>query len=127
MAALDPLTWPDTSATKEEHDYRHWCLTNRLYLNPSNDLGEYTVATTDSLGLASHVVPVDAPHTFESFFDQMKQEYVSARWMLYEGLTVKVPHFSDRDVLLHVTRAPANAFTGHRKGQSRLQNFLFSF
>jgi hypothetical protein len=102
-AALNPLTWPDTSTTKEEHDYRRWCLTNRLYLNPSNDLGPHTVAADDSLGLPSHVVLVDAPHTFESFFDQMKQEYVSARWMFYEGLSVKVPHFSDRDVPLHVT------------------------
>jgi LA2681-like HEPN len=48
-------------------------------------------------------VPVDAPHKFESFFDQMKQEYVSARWLLYEGLTSKIPHFSDRDVLLGAT------------------------
>jgi hypothetical protein len=103
MATLNPLAWPDTSATKEEHDYRGWCLTNRLYLNPSNDLGWHTVATTDSLGLPSHVVLVDAPYTFSSFFDQMKQEYVSARWMLYEGLSVKVPHFSDRDVPLNVT------------------------
>jgi tetratricopeptide (TPR) repeat protein len=103
MAALNPLTWPDTSASEEERDYRSWCLTNRLYLNPSTDLGSYTVATIDSLGLASHVVPVDAPHTFESFFDQMKQEYVSARWMLYEGLTSKVPHFSDKDVPLSLT------------------------
>jgi hypothetical protein len=102
-AALNPLTWSDTSATEEERDYRRWCLANRLYLNPSNDLGRYTVATTDSLGLASHVVPVEASHTFESFFDQMKQEYVSARWMLYEGFSMKVPHFSDRDVPLHVT------------------------
>ena len=33
----------------------------------------------------------------------MKQEYVSARWLLYEGLTAKKPHFSDKDVLLQVT------------------------
>jgi hypothetical protein len=100
LAAADPLTWQDTSATKEERDYRHWCLVNCLYLNPANDLGHYTIATTDSMGLAAHVVWVDAPHRFKSFFDQMKQEYVSARWLLYEGLTVKVPHFSDRDVVL---------------------------
>ncbi len=103
IAALDPLTWQDTSATEEERDYRHWCLVNCLYLNPSNDLGRYTVATTDSMGLAAHVVPVDAPQTFGSFFDQMKQEYVSARWLLYEGLIVKRPHFSDRDVFLQAT------------------------
>jgi hypothetical protein len=68
-----------------------------------NDLGPYTVATADSIGLATHVVRVDAPYTFASFFGQMKQEYVSARWLLYEGLTVKRPHFSDRDVSLQAS------------------------
>jgi len=103
IAALDPLTWQDTSSTEEECDYRHWCLVNCLYLNPLNDLGRYTVATNDSMGLAAHVVPVSEPHKFESFFDQMKQEYVSARWLLYDGLMVKIPHFSDRYVSLHAT------------------------
>ena len=99
----DPLTWQDTDAKEEERDYRHWCLVNCLYLNPLNDLGPYTVSATDSMGLATHVVPVDAPHLFASFFGQMKQEYVSARWLLYEGLTAKMPHFSDRNVLLEAT------------------------
>jgi hypothetical protein len=103
VAALNPLTWPDTSTSEEERNYRRWCLTNRLYLSPLNDLGLYTVATYDWLALPAHVVRVDAPHTFESFFDQMKQEYVSARWMLYEGLTSKVPHFSDKDVPLNLS------------------------
>lgn len=104
MAALNPLTWPDTSTSEQEREYRHWCLTNRLYLNPLNDLGAYTIATYDWLVLPAHVVHVDAPHTFASFFDQIKQEYVSARWMLYEGLTSKVPHLSDKDVHLTLTQ-----------------------
>jgi hypothetical protein len=33
----------------------------------------------------------------------MKQEYVSARWMLYDGLVANAPHFSDEDVILHAT------------------------
>jgi hypothetical protein len=103
IAAVDPFQGEDTAATKEECDYHHWCLVNCLYLNPLNDLGPYTVATSDSQGLAAHVIRVDSPHIFESFFDQMKQEYVSVRWLLYEGLTVKIPHFSDRDVLLQAT------------------------
>jgi hypothetical protein len=103
MTSLNPLTWTDTSTTEEERTYRRWCLINCLYLNPSNDLGPHTVANTDSMSLAAHVVPIDAPHRFESFFDQLKQEYVSARWLLYEGLIVKNPHFSDRDVLLQAT------------------------
>jgi len=103
FAALDPLILQDTSSTEEERDYRHWCLVNCLYLNPLNDLGPYTVTNNDSMGLAAHVVPVDASHKFVSFFSQMKQEYVSARWLLYDGLSVKIPHFSDRDVFLHAT------------------------
>lgn len=103
IAALDPLTYQETSATTEECDYRRWCLVNCLYLNPSNDLCRHTIATTDSMGLAAHVVRVDASHRFESFFDQMKQEYVSARWLLYEGLMMKMAHFSDRDVVLRAT------------------------
>lgn len=86
IAALDPLKDQDISVTEEEHDYHHWCLSNCLYLNSINSLGRYSIATTDSVGLAAHVVRVDAPYRLESFFDQMKQEYVSARWLLYEGL-----------------------------------------
>ena len=103
ISALNPLVSQDPSASEDERNYRHWCLVNVLFLNPSNDLGPYTVAASDSIGLAQHVVHVDAPHRFESFYDQMKQEYVSARWLLYEGLTSKTPHFSDRDVLLGAT------------------------
>ena len=103
IAALDPLKERDLSDTEEEHDYRLWCLSNCLFLNPFNDLGGYSVATTDSVGLAAHVVRVDAPYRLESFFDQMKQEYVSARWLLYEGLKAKMPHFSDKGVLLAAT------------------------
>ena len=99
----DPLAGQDAAATEEERGYRQWCLANCLYLNPLNDLGPYPVATTDSTVLATHVVPVDSPDIFQSFFGQMKQEYVSARWLLYEGLTAKKPHFSDRDVFLHAT------------------------
>ena len=101
--AADPLTRKEPSTAAEERDYQHWCLANLLYLDPMNDLGPFTIASTDSIGLGVHVVAVDAPHRFESFFDQMKQEYVSARWLLYEGLTAKKPHFSDRDVRLQVT------------------------
>ena len=103
ISALNPLVFQDTSATEAERNYRNWCLVNGLFINPLNDLGPHSVAAADSMGLAQHVVRFDAPHTFESFYDQMKQEYVSARWLLYEGLTSTTPHFSDRDVLLAAT------------------------
>jgi hypothetical protein len=103
IAGINSLESQDTSLTKEEQDYRQWCMTKCLYLNPLNDLGHYSVAATDSLVLATHAVQDDSPFRFESFFDQIKQEYASARWMLYDGLSAKTPHYSDRDVLLHVT------------------------
>jgi HEPN superfamily protein len=105
IGALDPhpLAKDDTSSNEEERDYHRWCLSNCLYLTPANDLGAYVIAAADSVALPTHIVPVDSPHVFASFFDQMKQEFVSARWLLYEGLNAKAPHFSDRDVDLQAT------------------------
>ncbi len=40
---------------------------------------------------------------FEGFFNQLKQEFVSARYLLYEGMTDRQPHFSDRGVTLYDT------------------------
>merc|ERR1712232_961415 len=37
------------------------------------------------------------------FYNQMKQMYVSARYLFYEGLTADTPHFSDKGVLLYDT------------------------
>jgi LA2681-like HEPN len=103
IAAVDPFEQQDVSATQEEREYQHWCLKNCLYLNLLNDLGRYPIGSDDPISLAGHVVPVDSPHKFESFFDQMKQEFVSARWLLYEGVILKKRHFSDNDVFLLAT------------------------
>lgn len=54
IAALDPLQGQNISATEEERDYRHWCLANCLYLNPLNDLGPYSAAADDSIGLGAY-------------------------------------------------------------------------
>lgn len=56
--ALDPhpLRRKDASPTEEEREYHRWCLVNCLYLNPSNDLGPYTIATGDSIALPTLLV-----------------------------------------------------------------------
>lgn len=99
----DPLAWPDSSLSEEERNYRRWCLENTLFLNEANDIGPYWIATIDSLALAEHAVDRKLVGIFEGFFDQLKQEYVSARWALYQGVTSNSSHFSDRDVLLHAS------------------------
>jgi hypothetical protein len=86
-----------------ERSYRRWVLREGLFLNPLNDLGPLSVAASDILSLPSYTTPLKEPPTLIGFFNQMKQEYVSARWLLYEGLHSRGVHFSDRDVLLFNT------------------------
>ncbi len=89
----------------EERAYRTWCLKERQFINPLNDLGNVQIAAQDVLTLPSLTVPAVSsgiPPVI-GFFNQMKQEFVSARYLFYEGLRGEEPHFSDRDVLLYNT------------------------
>jgi hypothetical protein len=89
--------------TKQERAYRTWALNERLFLNPLNDLGPHAIAGRDNLSLPDYVTPIDEPPTLTGLFNQMKQEYVSARWFLYESVQARKTHFSDRAVLLYNT------------------------
>ena len=64
-----------------EKAYRHWVLREGLFLNPLNDLGPYAVAAHDVLSLPSYTTPLREPPALIGFFNQMKQEFVSARWI----------------------------------------------
>jgi len=86
--------------TKGEQRYRQWCLDQRLFLNPLNDLGAHSIAAQDVFSVPSIVVSIGEGPRYQGLFNQMKQEYVSARYLLYEGLSAERPHFADRDVLL---------------------------
>jgi hypothetical protein len=94
----------DLGETPDERDYRTWCLRNRLFLNPLNDLGRHSIAARDVLMLPSLRAPISVlPPPYIGFFNQMKQEFVSARFSYYEGISAQGVHFSDRDVLLYNT------------------------
>jgi tetratricopeptide (TPR) repeat protein len=97
-----PFGRPSEKTDPASIEYEAWCLNNVLYLNALNDIGPHKVLAQDSLGLPTHVVPIDAQHTYSSYFDQMKQEYGSARWLLYDGTRRTGPHFSDEDVSVSV-------------------------
>lgn len=86
--------------TDEEIAYRTWALQHRLFLNPINDLTTESVAAHDVLLTPSMVVPVGEPPFRQGFFNQLKQEYTSARWLLYHGLHHHTPGWVDRDVRL---------------------------
>jgi hypothetical protein len=95
-----------TGRNPAEQHYRNWCLRNRLFINPLNDLGSMPIAAQDVLTLPSLTVSIAegayVPGVI-GFFNQMKQEFVSARFLYYEGSKSKRSHFSDRRVLLYNT------------------------
>lgn len=90
-------------ASKGERRYREWTLHQRLFLNPLNDLGPYAIAAHDMLSLPDYTTKIGEPPSLIGFFNQMKQEFVSGRWLLYEGLHADRVHFSDRQVTLFNT------------------------
>jgi hypothetical protein len=100
---------------KTERHYRKWCLTNRLFVNDLNDVGPFPVAAADVLMLPGLVVRIgEAPH-FQGFFNQLKQEFVTARFLYYEGITTKKPHFSDRWVkLTNTLDYPAHSLSAEK-------------
>jgi hypothetical protein len=86
--------------SKVERTYRRWALDNDLFLSPLNDLGSYSIAAHDVLLLPDMVAPIDNPPSLIGFFNQMKQEYVSARFLHWQGQSAEKTHYSDRDVSL---------------------------
>lgn len=104
--AMQSLDQGKQGRSKTERAYRKWCLEKRLFLCPLNDLGPHLAAAADNLMLPGITEGLDerpgdySPPPLIGFFSQMKQEYVSARYMLFEGVTSTLVHFSDRDVTL---------------------------
>lgn len=88
---------------EDERRYRMWCLRETLFLNPLNDLGPNAIAARDVLTLPDFVTPIGEPPVLVGFFNQLKQEFVSARWLYFEGIHSDEAHLSDRGVLLYNT------------------------
>lgn len=82
--------------SKAEINYRKWCLNRRLFLNPMNDICVDAVAAHDCLYLPSMILKIEQPPIYHTIFNQIKQEYVSARFLLYEGIHQKRFHYSDK-------------------------------
>jgi hypothetical protein len=94
--------------SKRERAYRSWCLDERLFLNPLNDLGPFSIAARDVLTLPS--LTEAGPTKYDGsvpliigFYNQLKQEFAAARFLLFEGLMDDRVHFSDRGVRIYNT------------------------
>ncbi|KVR76135.1 hypothetical protein WK26_25600 [Burkholderia vietnamiensis] len=86
-----------------DDEYRRWCLLSRLYLNTLNDIGPFELAAHDDLDLPSMVTKVGKAPVVVGFFNQLKQEFVSARWLYFEAVNSDEVHDSDLGVHLYNT------------------------
>ena len=85
---------------KEEIEYRKWCAEHRLFLNPLNDVITSSAVANDYLFTPSMVLKINEKPVYHSIFNQLKQEYVSARFLFFESLFNRTTHFSDKGVAL---------------------------
>lgn len=92
--AYRPDDWP-IGEEQAEQEYRRWCLTKTLFLNPLNDVDAVPIAARDALCLPNFVLPAGEPPVVTGMFNELKQLFASARWMLWEGLHGERDHFSE--------------------------------
>ncbi len=93
---------PIENMHEDEKNYRKWMSVNRLSLNQLNDVFIEEIVGYDPLHLPSMVVDIHSRKNpiYHGIFNQIKQEYVSARFWIYEGLTDRTLHYSDKEVYL---------------------------
>jgi len=114
--------------SKSELAYRRWTVARRLFLTPLNEIQEDALSARDPLALPTITTSLDAEFPkILGFFSQLKQEYATARFCYYQGVTSVRPHFSDRDVVLIDTQDyPAYGLASeHLKIAFRLAYSLF--
>ena len=86
----------------DSQDYQEWCLKNILFLNPLNDLQEMDLSILDdNLLLPSLLEKSDIRlKKILSMFNQIKQEYVYARFLCYSSKKLNKVHLADENVSL---------------------------
>jgi len=82
-----------TKFSRDENKYRKWCLSHNLFLNSLND-----ISTHDPLNLPDLITKIKEgfPKIITNF-NQLKQEYITYRYFLFEGLHRKVPKYYDKE------------------------------
>lgn len=87
----------------QEMQYRKWALKNSLFLNPLNDIYYDSFAAHDIIHLPNITTSIYEPPKFHGLFNEIKQLYVSARYMYYSYLQHEDDYdkaFSDKENLL---------------------------
>jgi tetratricopeptide (TPR) repeat protein len=94
----------DSSDLEGEKEFRDWCSRKSLYLSFENDLEEGgRLAVSDNLNCLPVTGRLDEEPNVIRMFDQLVQEYVAARFLLYEAQDADRPSIANRNVRLHET------------------------
>lgn len=80
--------------------YKSWCLHNNLFINPLNDLGSYSLAASDIYQLGSITSEINHGPYFHAMFDQMKQEFIGARYMFFCSIHKSKKTCADKNIIL---------------------------
>ena len=93
-------SYEHTNKSNDEINYRNWCSDNKLFINPLNDIYKNEIVEHDYLFTPTITLKHDEKPIYQSIFNQIKQEFVTARFFFYESLAFNEPHYSDKDVTL---------------------------
>lgn len=106
LDAEDDFTECSLGETTDEKIYRKWVLASSLYLNPLNDILFYTAVAHDVLHLPNMIVKTGEFPVFHGFFNEIKQTFITARYLHFSHLKEEndVVHYSDTDRHLLDTR-----------------------
>jgi tetratricopeptide (TPR) repeat protein len=85
--------------TPEEQAYRRAILKDRLFLNPLNDLGPYPIGARDVLSTPPITVRAGHGPYYQGVMNQLKQEFIAARYLHYQGSTTRT-HYADHGTTL---------------------------
>lgn len=84
----------------EEKEYREWAQSEGLFLNSLNDIGLDELSGRDTMCAPTMRYGIDEKPWANSIFNELKQEYVSARYLIWTGTHQKQRHWSDEDVAI---------------------------
>lgn len=85
----------------DELYYRKWITSNGLALNTLNDFDYSINQAYDPIHLPNMITDISQVYPpYHGLFNQIKQEYCSARFMIYDGINTSEMHYSDKDVYM---------------------------
>ena len=99
---LDECSCKTIDYNPNSQKYREWCWNNGLYLNPLNDLQADDINRyDDNLLLPSLLFQSDKDlNKYFSMFNQIKQEYVYARYLCFNSIEIDSVHYADEYVII---------------------------